>query len=157
MSSTLASRNHRQDIVANPPFQWFYGDTAYLGHIANSWEEDGKLHLYIAHAEGNVFAFFPDKDGHAPPPTDCPNRLVKFVIDPASEDLYVGKPEVIISNDNEFVRIDDRFMGYKSRYVFGAITDNSKGGTDWGLVVQRIGGTSDPFLHFTLPALLLLI
>ncbi|OCT49459.1 Lignostilbene-alpha,beta-dioxygenase isozyme III [Cladophialophora carrionii] len=125
--------------------KWFYGDTAYVGHVANAWEEDGRIHLLMAHAEGNIFGFFPDKEGKAPPPGTHPNLLGKWVIDPKATELHLKKPEHVVKWDNEFLRVDDRFMGYKTRYVFGAVTDNSKGGTDWSLVGRRIGGGFPPF------------
>ncbi|KAJ3454744.1 hypothetical protein MRS44_013344 [Fusarium solani] len=125
--------------------KWFYGDNAYIGHVANAWEEDGKIHLYMAYAEGNIFGFFPDKDGKAPPPGTYPNKLARWIIDPESDELHLSKPETVIGQDNEFFRVDDRFVGYKTRYIFGAINDDSNGGTDWGFVAQRIGGGFPPF------------
>lgn len=97
----------------------------------------------MAYAEGNIFGFFPDKDGKAPPPGTYPNKLARWIIDPESDELHLSKPETVIGQDNEFFRVDDRFVGYKTRYIFGAINDDSNGGTDWGFVAQRIGGTFD--------------
>lgn len=97
----------------------------------------------MAYAEGNIFGFFPDNEGKAPPPGTYPNTLAHWAIDPESDRLHLPKPETVIAQDNEFYRVDDRFVGYKTRYIFGAINDDSNAGTDWGFVAQRIGGTLD--------------
>jgi carotenoid cleavage dioxygenase len=100
----------------------------------------------MSHSYGNVFGFSPDKDGNSPPLGTNASLLAKWVIDPKSEELNLKRPEIIINEDNEFLRVDDRYICYKSRYIFGALQDKVEGKTDWKLVSQRIGGTLDLLL-----------
>ncbi|KAF9874376.1 Carotenoid oxygenase [Colletotrichum karsti] len=130
--------------VARPATQWFYGDNAYNGHVANAWEEGGKIHLYMSHSKGNVFGFFPDKDGNSPPLGTNAAMLAHWTIDPKSENLEV-EPEIVIEKDNEMIRVDDRYMCYKNKYIFGAMQDPTEGKTDWSLVSMRVGGGFPPF------------
>ncbi|RHZ61983.1 uncharacterized protein CDV56_102171 [Aspergillus thermomutatus] len=86
--------------------KWFYGANAYNGHVANAWEGDGKIHLYMSHANGNFFGFFPDKDGNSPPMGSNPARLAHWMIDPETDNLEL-EPEIVIEKDNEMIRVDD--------------------------------------------------
>lgn len=87
----------------------------------------------------NGFGFFPDKDGNAPKLEEVPVSLNEWTIDPHSEKLVLPKPEKIITETNEFPRIDDRLFGKKNRILFGMIMDLSSGVTDWEYSAPRMG------------------
>lgn len=102
----------------------------------------------MSHAEANVFGFFPDKDGNSPPLGTNPSRLAKWVIDPHSDELHLKTPEILIPEDNEMIRVDDRYMCHKTKYIFGCLLDKAEGKTDWKLVSQKIGGACLGFREY---------
>lgn len=71
--------------------------------------------------EVNGFGFFPDKYGQAPKLEEVPVTLNEWAIDPHSDTLVLPKPKKIITETNEFPRIDDRLFGKKNRILFGMI------------------------------------
>ncbi|KAL1846595.1 hypothetical protein Daus18300_014213 [Diaporthe australafricana] len=87
----------------------------------------------------NGFGFFPDKDGKAPRIEDVPISLNEWVIDPQLEKLVLSEPKQVVSETNEFPRIDDRLMGQKNRVLFGMLMDFSPGVTDWEYSAPRMG------------------
>lgn len=99
--------------------------------MANAWEEGGKLHIQTSLTEVNGFGFFPDKDGNAPKLEEVPVSLNEWAINPHSDTLVLPKPKKIITETNEFPRIDDRLFGQKNRVLFGTMMDHSPGVTDW--------------------------
>lgn len=94
----------------------------------------------MEYTKGNAFDIFPETEDDKPNVGNIVSRLCHWVFDPLSDDLYLQQPAVEIDADNEFVRCDDRYMGHKGRYIFGAYHDKSPGKTDWKFVSQKIGG-----------------
>lgn len=109
------------------------------GHVANAWEEDGKVHIQVSLTKVNGFGFFPDKNGQAPRMEEVPINLNEWTIDPHSKRLVLPEPEQIITETNEFPRIDDRLFGQKNRVLFGMLMDFAPGVTDWEFSTPRMG------------------
>ncbi|RSL54661.1 hypothetical protein CEP53_007365 [Fusarium sp. AF-6] len=126
--------------------KWFYGINAYTAHVANAYEEDGQIKLFMTLAPGNAFGFFPDEKGESPPIGTVPSRLTEWTIDPKATDLKLKDPMPLIEELDEFPRIDDRVMGYPSRYVYGNLMDFTPGKTDWESCVPKFGG-GVPYLN----------
>ncbi|KAF9875484.1 hypothetical protein CkaCkLH20_06865 [Colletotrichum karsti] len=120
---------------------WFEGPNQFTGHVANAFEENGKIHLQASLAKGNGFGFFPDKNGKAPPfdePSIQP-YVTEFIIDPKSDKLFYEESERLVQEPDEFPRIDDRVMGQKNRFIYGMIMDMASGVTDWEYSATKIG------------------
>lgn len=81
-----------EDILAHFLLQWFAGPNWFSGHVANAWEEDGKLHIQTSLTEVNGFGFVPDGNGNAPKLEEVPVSLNEWTIDPHSEELVLPKP-----------------------------------------------------------------
>ncbi|KAJ0122956.1 Lignostilbene-alpha-beta-dioxygenase isozyme I [Diaporthe amygdali] len=119
--------------------KWFEGPNWMTGHVANAWEEDGKVHIQVSLTKVNGFGFFPDKNGQAPRMEEVPINLNEWTIDPHSKRLVLPEPEQIITETNEFPRIDDRLFGQKNRVLFGMSMDFAPGVTDWEFSTPRMG------------------
>ncbi|KAH8656344.1 carotenoid oxygenase [Ilyonectria robusta] len=133
--------------------KWFEGPNWITGHVANAWEQDGKVHVQIGVSKENGFGFFPDKDGKCPPqesPGVAP-YLHEWVIDPHSDKLKLDPPTQVIPNAAEFPRIDDRVMGKKQRFTYGNLMDFTPGVTDWEyskpLMGKAIGHMNTLYMH----------
>lgn len=96
-----------------------------------------------------MFTFWPGKDGKKIPMGTYSSRLVQWEIDPKATDIKLGEPNVLIDNDNEFMRIYDRMVGQKNKYVFGLYCDKKNSTTQWKTIVERVGGNSNPLLVTT--------
>lgn len=118
--------------------KWFKGQNHFTAHVANSWEEDGKIILILTHAEGNAF-YWPDEDNEQEIPRfgTVPSNLSKYIIDPHATDLTLPKPIPVLDQICEFHKIDERFQGQKNRYVFGC---TNKGAMDWAFLLPKWGG-----------------
>jgi carotenoid cleavage dioxygenase-like enzyme len=95
-------------------------------------------------SEENVFFWWPDKDGNAPVPKDIRNELMRFTFDPRSSDLDIAPPEMLLAEDCEFPRIDDRYHTKEHSHVFLAMMDPELG-TDFAAMAPVMGGGYPPY------------
>ncbi|TWB45589.1 carotenoid oxygenase family protein, partial [Nitrospirillum viridazoti] len=61
--------------------RWFTGPNCFQAHVLNAFEEEGRIHLDMPTADGNVFAFFPDANGNAPSPETLRFQLARWTFD----------------------------------------------------------------------------
>lgn len=100
--------------------RWFTGPNCFQAHVLNAFEEDGKVHLDMPSANGNVFSFFPEADGSAPLAQD-----LKFELSRWTFDLNANDPEAhhttLFDAPCEFPRCDDRVVGrpYRRAIMLG--------------------------------------
>ncbi|PMD29492.1 carotenoid oxygenase [Hyaloscypha variabilis F] len=125
--------------------KWFRAPNAFAGHTANAFEKpDGSIVFELPVSQDNVFFWWPDKDGKAPIPQDIRNELSRFTFDPRSTDLDLSPPELLLAEDVEFPRIDDRYLAAPHSQVF-LLTMDPKLGTDFAAMAPVMGGGSPPY------------
>lgn len=126
--------------VTNKAVKWFRAQNSFPGHTVNAFEDEtGNLVFDLPLTNKNVFFWWPDAEGNAPDPGSITAQLVRFSFDPKSEDLDLPEPEVLVSDDCEFPRIDDRFAMGKHRRCFFDLMDTSAG-TDFPTIAPVMGG-----------------
>lgn len=97
--------------------RWVRSKNAFHGHVANAYEEDGKILYDLTVADGNVFFFFPPDDqpaGKVAQRNKLFSPMTRWVFDPAT--LKDGDRVEPLSEGNfscEFTRVDDRYQGKK--------------------------------------------
>jgi carotenoid cleavage dioxygenase-like enzyme len=92
--------------------KWFEWEPDHFeGHVSNAFEKNGKVYVDFPVFKGNVFNFFPDKDGKAPPRHALTCRFPRFELDPHTTNLKIPEPEWLSDITGEFSRIDERFQG----------------------------------------------
>jgi len=103
----LPKRNPKPEDI-----KWFQWDPDHFeGHVSNAFEKNGKVYVDFPVFKGNVFYFFPNKDGYSPPPQALTCRFPRFELDPNATDLRISEPEYLGEVMGEFSRIDERFQG----------------------------------------------
>ncbi|KAF4163605.1 hypothetical protein CNMCM6936_000524 [Aspergillus lentulus] len=87
--------------------KWFHYKNCFPGHTSNAYEDESEnLIIDLGLSDKNVFFWWPDAQGNAPE-SSIHSQLVRFTIDPRSEDLQLGEPRVLQGDNSEFYRIDD--------------------------------------------------
>ncbi|KAL4891706.1 carotenoid oxygenase [Aspergillus ambiguus] len=120
--------------------KWFQYKNSFPGHTANAYEDEfGNIHIDLGLSEKNVFFWWPDAQGNAPEPSSILSQLVRFTINPKSDDLHLSTPKVIQKDNSEFYRIDDRFATHSYRHCFFDLLDPSLG-TDFAAIGPKMGG-----------------
>ncbi|KAL4763648.1 carotenoid oxygenase family protein [Aspergillus foveolatus] len=120
--------------------KWFRYKNSFPGHTANAYEnEQGHLVIDLGLSEKNVFFWWPDAQGNAPEPSSIVSQLVRFTIDPQTDNLTLREPEVLQEGNSEFYRIDDRFATRPYRHCYFDLMD-LKLGTDFARIGTKIGG-----------------
>ncbi|KIX09393.1 uncharacterized protein Z518_00472 [Rhinocladiella mackenziei CBS 650.93] len=124
--------------------KWFRAPNAFPGHTFNAFEKHGKLVLDLPVSDKNVFFWWPDGEGNAPAPHEITAYLYRFTIDPNSSNLDLPNPEMILEEDCEFPRIDDRFLMTEHQRCFFNVLDKSLP-TDWQSIIPIMGGGFPPY------------
>lgn len=93
----------------------------------------------MAYSKDNVFFWWPDKDGKSPQPGQAQCDLVKWIIDYSSSKLVLSEPEMLINDDMEFPRVDERIAFEKHSHTFFCVMDH-KAGTDMAFIGPVLGG-----------------
>ncbi|KAH1594738.1 hypothetical protein KXX34_001858 [Aspergillus fumigatus] len=120
--------------------KWFRYKNSFPGHTANAYEdENGNLVIDLGLSEKNVFFWWPDAQGNAPEPSSIHSNLVRFTLDPRSQDLNLDEPRALQSANSEFYRIDDRFATRPYRHCFFDTMD-PRLGTDFPRIAPNLGG-----------------
>jgi carotenoid cleavage dioxygenase len=148
-SSTRCKAVRRKGIyhsISRPPtytyfdLQWFRYKNCFPSHTANAYEdESGNLIFDLGLSEKNVFFWWPDAEGNAPEPSSILSQLVRFTINPRSNDLDIPAPTLIQKDNSDFYRIDDRFATQRYRHCFCNLMDPALG-TDFAAIEPRLGG-----------------
>jgi len=116
----VVPRNGRADEV-----RWFRAPNGFPGHIANAFEQDGKIILDLDIIDGNPMWFFPDGNGHVANPATLSGAIKRFTFDlSAAGDRVEG--ETLAPVQNLFTHCDDRFTTQPYRHVFGTLSDRSQ-------------------------------
>lgn len=105
--------------------RWFRAPNGFAGHVVNAFEKNGKIILDSPVARGNVFFWWPDANGEAPPPGSVPASFERITIDPRGREL-VAERAVRVDVKGEFPNIDDRYAMGEYRHAFATLTDPSK-------------------------------
>lgn len=94
---------------------WVRADCGFHGHVAGSYEKEGKIIIDLGVANGNVFFFFPPEDSE-PGRVALRNKLnspmTRWIFDP--QELKTDDRVTPVATTNfscEFSRIDERFLG----------------------------------------------
>ncbi|KAF6827904.1 lignostilbene dioxygenase [Colletotrichum plurivorum] len=120
--------------------KWFRAPNAFPGHTTNAYETpSGTVVIDLPLTDKNVFFWWPDADGNAPDPREIRADYVRFEFDPASPDLNLPPPTVLLKCDMEFPRIDDRIATRPHRHSFFDMMDPSLG-TDFAAIAPVLGG-----------------
>ncbi len=105
--------------------RWFRAPNAFPGHVINAFDDGGKLYLDMPVANGNVFWFFPDKDGNSPPPGSVTGQVMRWTIDMNSRSDRI-EAQLVNGMNAEFPHIDDRYVGRPYAHAFVQATDPTK-------------------------------
>ena len=97
----------------------------------------------MAYSRDNVFFWWPDRDGKGPRPGEVECAFVKWNIDYKSDDITLPEPDILVGEDMEFPRIDERRAFDKHSHVFFNIMDKTAG-TDMRSIGPVLGGMRDP-------------
>jgi carotenoid cleavage dioxygenase len=120
--------------------KWFRSKNSFPGHVANAYETpDGNIIVDLPIGDQNVFFWWKDAEGNAPIPQEIFSQHKRFTINPKSENLDLPEPVVLISDDNEFPRIDDRYAMTEHKHTFLNVMD-PKLGTDFPAIAPVMGG-----------------
>lgn len=95
-------------------------------------------------SDKNVFFWWPDADGNAPDPHTIRADLVRFIIEPKSDNLDLGKGKIILNQDCEFPRVDDRISMSEREHCFFNFMDPSLG-TEFEAIGPVMGGGYAPY------------
>jgi carotenoid cleavage dioxygenase len=99
--------------------------------------------LELPISDKNVFFWWPDAQENAPDPQQITSHLAQFAIDPKASNLDIT-PQIVLKEDIEFCRIDDRFSMSKHRHVFCDLMD-PKLGTNFAAIGPVMGGGHPPY------------
>ncbi|OJI96472.1 hypothetical protein ASPVEDRAFT_120230 [Aspergillus versicolor CBS 583.65] len=124
--------------------RWFRSPNAFPGHVYNAYEEDGEILLDISVSDKNVFFWWPDAQGNSPSPHEIAAFLYRFHIDPRAEELTLPRAELLLQENGEFPRIDDRWSMTKHDHCFFDLMD-MKAPTDWPAIIPVVGGGFPPY------------
>jgi carotenoid cleavage dioxygenase-like enzyme len=128
---------------------WFRGDSCYVFHVMNAWEEGGRIIADVMQFE--EAPLFPHPDGSPTDPNKSRARLARWTFDLAGNtDRF--QQTYLDDLSGEFPRIDERRAGFASRHgwyacanpdlpMFGALT---------GLV--HVDGNGRRLARYLLPA-----
>ncbi|KAI5919538.1 carotenoid oxygenase [Camillea tinctor] len=120
--------------------KWFRSPNAFPGHTTNAYETpDGNIVFDLPLTDKNVFFWWPDADGIAPDPREIHSQYVRFEFNPRAESLDLPSPKVILQQDMEFPRIDDRILSKRHTHSFFDLMDPSLG-TDFQAILPVLGG-----------------
>ena len=123
--------------------QWIAVPTHYVFHYANAWEETNEGGETIIVAYGCKFEKFDIEldpfleDSSVKAGTDYPGIFTKFIFN-----LTTGQAkEAILIPDisTEFCLVNQAFVGYKCRYVYMLIEDESKYTNEQGSKENKFG------------------
>ncbi|GGE96523.1 carotenoid oxygenase family protein [Sphingomonas prati] len=100
--------------------RWFEGPNCFQAHVLNAFEQGDRIHLDMPSADGNVFAFFPESDGHVPSPETLHFELARWTFDLQSNSSQAIH-STLYDAPCEFPRCDDRVAGrpYRHGFVLG--------------------------------------
>ncbi|KAL1595333.1 hypothetical protein SLS60_010024 [Paraconiothyrium brasiliense] len=125
--------------------KWFRAPNSFPGHTVNAFEDaNGNISFDLPLSDKNVFFWWPDAHGNAPVPEEISAHLVRITFDPQSDNLDLPPHEVIMAEDCEFPRIDDRVHGKEHAHAFFDLMDPSLG-TDFATIMPRMGGGHPPY------------
>ncbi|KAK4934091.1 transcriptional regulatory protein rco1 [Elasticomyces elasticus] len=124
--------------------KWFRAPNAFPGHVFNAFEKGGKLHIDLPVSDKNVFFWWPDAEGNAPDPHEITAYLFRFTIDPHSSETDLPPPEMMLREDCEFPRVDDRWLMKEHTHCFFNLMDKTLG-TDWPAIGPLMGGGFAPY------------
>ncbi|KAL2786704.1 carotenoid oxygenase [Aspergillus keveii] len=124
--------------------KWFRSPNAFPGHVYNAYEEAGNVHVDISISDKNVFFWWPDAEGNSPDPREIAAFLFRFTIDPTATDLDLPPAELLLQENNEFPRIDDRWSMKKHHHGFFNLMDMTAG-TNWPAIMPVVGGGFPPY------------
>jgi carotenoid cleavage dioxygenase len=105
--------------------RFFHAPNAFPGHVINAFDDGGKLYLDLPVALGNVFWFFPDKDGKVPAPGSFGTEVTRWCFDMRDRNSK-PVPVVLSRMAAEFPHCDDRYVGKPYRYGFMQAADPTK-------------------------------
>lgn len=125
--------------------KWFRAPNSFPGHTVNAFEDaNGNISFDLPLSDKNVFFWWPDARGNAPVPEEISAHLVRITFDPQSDNLDLPPHEIIMAEDCEFPRIDDRVHGKEHAHAFFDLMDPSLG-TDFATIMPRMGGGHPPY------------
>ncbi|KAI1334266.1 putative lignostilbene dioxygenase [Xylariaceae sp. FL0016] len=120
--------------------KWFRFRNSFPGHSVNAYEDDsGNINFELGLGDENSFFWWPDEHGNAPEPSSIVTKLVRFTVDPRTDNLDLAEPEILSHDNCEFFRINDRFMGHKHQHVYGDVMIPSLG-TNFPVIGPQLGG-----------------
>ncbi len=106
----------RHEGLKQEEIRWFKRDNCFASHVLNAWQEGSKIHFLIPESRNNFFPFFPDVHGAPFNPAESMTYLTDWTVDLASNGDEFDAITPLTTSVAEFPRIDDRFVGRKTRY-----------------------------------------
>ncbi len=99
--------------------RWLRGPKCVLTHTANAFEEDGLIKFDVLRVDGNAFGFaVPDKDGKGGAFGSAPTQLVRWTIDPRSNNDRIEQCHSFGVVKGEGAHIDERWATKKQRFLW---------------------------------------
>lgn len=131
----------RRDGVVQDDIRWFKRDNCFASHVLNAWQDGTKIHFVTCEAKNNMFPFFPDVDGAPFNGIEAMSYPTDWTVDMASNSDDFAAITRLSDTSAEFPRIDDRFVGRKTRYGWFLEMDmrrpvELKGGSAGGLLMN---------------------
>ncbi|KAJ4179560.1 hypothetical protein NW767_014596 [Fusarium falciforme] len=124
--------------------KWFRSPNAFPGHVYNAYEQDGRILVDISVSDKNVFFWWPDAEGNSPDPREIAAFLFRFSIDPLTTDLDLPLAKLLLQENGEFPRIDDRYSMKKHDHCFFDLMDMTAA-TNWPAIMPVAGGGFPPY------------
>jgi carotenoid cleavage dioxygenase len=131
----------RRDDLKQEDIRWFRRDNCFASHVLNAWQDGTRIHFLTPEAKNNMFPFFPDVNDAPFNPMEAASYLTDWTVDLASNGEEFDSVTRLTDTLAEFPRIDDRFVGRKTRYGWMLEMDmrrphELKGGSAGGMLMN---------------------
>ncbi|MDX9874225.1 MAG: carotenoid oxygenase family protein [Spongiibacteraceae bacterium] len=105
--------------------QWLAGPPGFQGHVVNGFDDRNRIYVDLPTADGNVFPFFPDRNGQTTPLETLRAPVTRWTFDMSGKEGRLSA-EPLTAQNMEFGKFDERYAGRPYRYGFLLGQDWSK-------------------------------
>ena len=127
---------------------WFRGETCYVFHVMNAWEDAGRIIADVMQFE--EAPLFPHPDGRPTDPKKSRARLCRWVFDlEGNTDRF--SQTYLDDLTGEFPRVDDRRAGLRSGHGWYACANPDAPASEWLSGIAHVDGGGAPRARYLLP------
>jgi carotenoid cleavage dioxygenase len=127
---------------------WFRGETCYVFHVMNAWEDSGRIIADVMQFE--EAPLFPHPDGRPTDPKKSRARLCRWVFDvEGNTDRF--NQTYLDDLTGEFPRVDDRRAGTKSGHGWYACANPDAAVSEWLSGIAHVDGDGARRGRYLLP------